>query len=144
MQKKLQNRKNIIRYLDTAHSWAVRLEHTDAWRQTKCYTCDRLLDIQYQAQCGHFRKRGDSTVRYDFNNCRVQCSGCNSNLGGNLKEFEKRLRAEIGDTKVAIVIRESHRTKKWSDSELYALLQERRVYCKQLSKLRGIPLPSYV
>ena len=41
-----------------------------------CYTCGSKKEWK-RMQCGHFVSRNNSATRYDLNNLRVQCAGCN-------------------------------------------------------------------
>lgn len=59
----------------------------------KCYTCHKRLDFK-SAQCGHFVSRQHLSTRYDEENCRPQCVGCNVFGGGKVAEFARNLEAE--------------------------------------------------
>lgn len=58
-----------------------------------CYTCGGTGTLQ----CGHFISRSYLATRWDENNCRPCCVGCNIFGHGNLLEFEERLKLELGD-----------------------------------------------
>ena len=51
-------------------------------------------------QNGHYISRSYLATRFDENNCRPQCVGCNVFGGGKPFEFEERLVKEIGREKV--------------------------------------------
>ncbi|HQV53960.1 MAG TPA: recombination protein NinG [Chitinophagaceae bacterium] len=60
-----------------------------------CYTCTNIAHWSMPfMQCGHFIKRGETQLRWDFRNARVQCKTCNENLEGNLKIYAERLNEE--------------------------------------------------
>ena len=60
-----------------------------------CYTCPNIAHWSMPfMQCGHFIKRGETQLRWDFRNARVQCKTCNENLEGNLKIYAERLNEE--------------------------------------------------
>lgn len=64
----------------------------------KCFTCNKVIDLKYECDVGHFYPKGAfGCLRFDERNLRIQCKTCNLFLQGNVVEFEKRLRAEIGD-----------------------------------------------
>lgn len=62
-----------------------------------CYTCNKPSD---RLQCGHFIPRIYLATRWDENNCRPQCAGCNIWGRGQLLDFEENLIAELGTEKV--------------------------------------------
>lgn len=64
-----------------------------------CYTCGAVKDIKH-IQNGHFVSRSYLATRFDEDNCRPQCVGCNLFGGGKPFEFEERLKKEIGEEKV--------------------------------------------
>jgi 5-methylcytosine-specific restriction endonuclease McrA len=60
----------------------------------ECYTC-RKVDVTLQ--CGHFVSRQYLATRWDENNCRPQCVGCNIFGNGKPLDFEERLKKDLGD-----------------------------------------------
>lgn len=66
----------------------------------ECYTCKRIFPLK-KLQNGHFVPRIYLATRWDENNCRPQCVGCNIWGRGQLLDFEEHLIAEIGPKKVA-------------------------------------------
>lgn len=63
------------------------------FNRDSCYTCDKTNVALFW---GHFVSRGSKLVRWDINNSRPQCFDCNNGKQGNIKEFRKRLIAEVG------------------------------------------------
>ena len=76
-------------------------------------------------QCGHFVKRGNTQIRWDFRNARIQCKNCNENLGGNLEVFQQRLNEEHKGLPEQLkeIARDPY---KWSREELKQLLIDLR------------------
>lgn len=67
-----------------------------------CISCDRPASWQGQWHASHFRSvKAASAIRYNLWNIHKACSVCNAHLSGNLSEYEPRLKAKIGDAKVA-------------------------------------------
>lgn len=64
-----------------------------------CYTCNRPMEIK-KAQCGHFVPRSYLATRWELDNLRPQCSGCNIWGRGQLLDFEENLKMELGDVRV--------------------------------------------
>lgn len=65
----------------------------------KCYTCGNVLPIK-KIQCGHYISRRYFVTRFELDNLRPQCSGCNKWRGGEPVKFRQNLIEEIGDTRV--------------------------------------------
>lgn len=65
----------------------------------RCYTCGQL-GTSKTLQCGHFIPRQYLATRWDVDNCRPQCAGCNIWGKGKVLDFEEHLIREIGAAKV--------------------------------------------
>lgn len=72
-----------------------------------CYTCNRPLSPK-SAHCGHFVSRTYLATRWDENNCRPQCAGCNLFGGGRPLDFEENLIEELGKGVVEALKRKRH------------------------------------
>ena len=71
--------KSLAKYkkeLDAIFSKYVRLVHADNDGMVSCYTCGKLKHWKSQ-QNGHFVSRQYLATRWEEDNCRVQCAGCN-------------------------------------------------------------------
>ena len=71
----------------------------------ECYTCgarDKVL------QCGHFVARSYLATRFDEDNCRPQCVGCNLFGGGKPLDFEEHLIRDLGKKRVEALKRKRH------------------------------------
>ncbi len=62
-----------------------------------CYTCNRPSD---KLQCGHFVPRIYLPTRWEEDNCRPQCAGCNIWGRGQLLDFEENFKEELGEDRV--------------------------------------------
>jgi hypothetical protein len=62
-----------------------------------CISCGvTKRDIQYHA--GHYRTRKAAPqLRFDEENCHLQCATCNNHLSGNLIKYRMVLQFRIGD-----------------------------------------------
>jgi hypothetical protein len=62
-----------------------------------CISCGtNKQDIQYHA--GHYRTRKAAPqLRFDEDNCHLQCATCNNHLSGNLIKYRMVLQFRIGD-----------------------------------------------
>ena len=103
----------------------------------KCYTCGKMGEIK-KMQCGHFVSRQYLATRWDENNTRVQCWGCNGFGGGRLLDFEENLAGEIGKAKVEAIKMRRHNIVK-----LDSLWYNEHIQCyeEKLKKLRGNTTP---
>lgn len=97
-----------------------------------CYTCGALKDIK-QIQNGHFVSRSYLATRFDEDNCRPQCVGCNLFGGGKPFEFEERLKKELGEKKVEEMKRRRNDITKYFPYE-----QEIERYKKLVSELSTV------
>lgn len=65
----------------------------------KCYTCG-VVKHRKNLQCGHFVSRMYLATRWEVDNCRPQCSGCNIWGAGKPLDFEENLKRDLGDVRV--------------------------------------------
>ena len=66
-----------------------------------CISCDKPACWDGQWHGSHLRSVGAaSAVRFNLWNINKSCSVCNNYLSGNVREYEIRLRAKIGNAKV--------------------------------------------
>lgn len=79
--------------LDNIFSRYIRLRAADRNGNVVCYTCDRVY-FWKKIQNGHFITRSKVSTRFDEDNCRPQCYGCNVMQQGRQYEFSKRLDLE--------------------------------------------------
>ena len=102
-RQKSERQKAIIK-ADKYCSLYVRLSHADQNWYCTCYTCYKKKHRK-EIQCWHGIGRGYITVRYDLDNVRPQCWGCNAKHMGNWKtmEFKAHLIDEIWEERVRAV-----------------------------------------
>lgn len=94
--------KSLAKYkkdLDAIFSKYVRLAHADNEGYVTCFTCGKIKHWKSQ-QNGHFVSRQYLATRWEEDNCRVQCAGCNVFGNGQLLDFEERLKKELGSDRV--------------------------------------------
>ena len=108
--------KSLKEQLDTVFSQSIRLLYsTESKTMCRCYTCGRLKSIK-RIQNGHFVSRTYLATRWDENNCRPQCVGCNMYGGGKTLDFEENLRDEVGDEIVDELKQRRHKIVKLDDA----------------------------
>src|SRR3990167_10609952 len=89
-------------------------------KNKRCYTCGSVKNLQ----CGPFVSRSHNATRYDPENCRAQCVGCNVFKNGNTAEYSYRLLKEFGQEKFNDLIKRGRETKQFSVQELKEILKK--------------------
>ena len=117
-------RQYLINDLDFVFSRIVRMSAANKHGQVCCYTCDTVKHWSFQ-QCGHFISRGNTEIRWSFQNARTQCRNCNENLSGNLEVYEQKLESEHKGLPEQLRER-ARQPYKWSREELKQLLIDLR------------------
>ena len=96
-----------------------------------CVSCNT---IPKKRNCGHFYSQGGhSNVRFDEDNCHLQCEHCNTYLSGNLLNYQIGIEKRIGAEKLIELQGKAHKEKKWSVEELKELI---RVYKNKVKQLQ--------
>lgn len=85
---KLPTLSKLKKETDRLHSLFIRAKYPK-----ECYTCGALGKT---LQCGHFISRLYLATRWEENNTRPQCVGCNIWGRGKPLDFEERLKKELG------------------------------------------------
>lgn len=79
--------------LDEIFSRYIRLKHSKDDGKSSCYTCG-VEKHWRELQNGHFISRSYLATRFNEDNCRPQCVGCNVFGGGRQVVFGSKLEAE--------------------------------------------------
>lgn len=85
--------------LDAIFSKYIRWSHADENGMCTCFTCGKVKPVK-GIQNGHFIPRNILITRFDENNCRPQCVGCNMFGNGKFVDFRENLVKELGEKKV--------------------------------------------
>lgn len=78
----------------------------------ECYTCKKK---GVTLQCGHFVSRTYLATRWEPDNCRPQCVGCNIYGNGKPLDFEERLIEDLGLQRVLELKQMRHQVLKLSN-----------------------------
>ncbi len=84
---KTKTQAQLKKELDRVFSLYIRAKYPK-----RCFTCGKSGTLQ----CGHFVSRQYLATRWDENNCRPQCIGCNIFGNGKPLDFEDNLIKELG------------------------------------------------
>jgi len=132
--KKKLSRSKIVKKLDAEFSRYIRLKYSDHNGYVKCYTCNRIKHYKDSMQNGHFMSRRYYSTRWNEDNCRPQCYGCNCHAQGRSYEFSLNLNKEYGYEISLELLQLSKETVKISNPELI----EKTEYYKVLNKAFNI------
>lgn len=128
---KKPTKRALIKKLDTIFSLWVR------WSAAKdgmveCYTCGVIKPVK-EMQCGHFVSRANYCIRWESDNCRPQCLGCNVYKAGEQYIFGKKLEAELGHGRVEQLHELKGQVSGFSVSDYQDMIEDYK------EKLRHIP-----
>lgn len=122
--------------------WMKRAQSAfNAWVRERdagrpCISCGRHHQGQHHA--GHYRPAGSNPeLRFDPDNCHLQCAPCNSHLSGNLTAYRPALIAKIGLARVEW-LEGQHEPKRYRKEDYQAIEEE---YKEKLKVLRASHLP---
>ena len=97
--KKVKTQAQLKKELDTVFSIYIRQKYADSHTGTvSCYTCS-VVKHWKEIQNGHWIPRNILATRFDEDNCRPQCVGCNMFNKGKPDIFAVNLLTEGIDIK---------------------------------------------
>ena len=86
-----------------------------------CISCEKP---PLKKNCGHYYSQGGhSNVRFDEDNCHLQCEHCNTYLSGNLLNYQIGIEKRIGAEKLIELQGRAHLEKRWSVDELKEIIK---------------------
>ena len=86
-----------------------------------CISCNKLPK---KKNCGHYYSQGGhSNVRFDEDNCHLQCEHCNTFLSGNLLNYQIGIEKRIGAERLIELQGRAHLEKRWSVDELKEIIK---------------------
>ena len=96
-----------------------------------CISCNQPPK---KKNCGHFYSQGGhSNVRFDEDNCHLQCEHCNTFLSGNLLNYQIGIQKRIGADKLIELQGRAHLEKRWDVEELKDLI---KIYKKKTNEIK--------
>lgn len=105
---------------DAADKWFslyIRMKDADFGGYNRCYTCSKVAHYK-ELQCGHFISRASNVLRFDPDNARVQCVGCNVFKHGNYIKYTRKLIKEKGEEFVDYLEKKGKQTHQFTLKEL--------------------------
>lgn len=92
--------------LDKVFSKYVRLKNANKNGLIVCYTCGIIRHWKDSMDCGHWIPRNHTCTRWELDNVRPQCRGCNRFGGGKYDEFAVKLGKE--GIKITELVKKKH------------------------------------
>ncbi len=84
---------------------------------------------------GHYYSSGGhSNVRFDEENCNVQCEFCNTSLSGNLLNYREGLISKIGESRLEALKTRSNEVRRFTIEELKELNELYKQKIKSIEK----------
>lgn len=119
--------------------WMKRAQSAfNAWVRARdagqpCISCGRVH--QGQNHAGHYRPAGSNPeLRFEPDNCHLQCAPCNSHLSGNLTSYRPALIAKIGLERVEW-LEGPHEPKRYRKEDYQAIEAEYKAKLKELQSI---------
>ena len=116
--------------------WMKRAQSAfNAWVRARdagnpCISCGRFH--QGQNHAGHYRPAGSNPeLRFEPDNCHLQCAPCNSHLSGNLSKYRPALIVKIGLERVEW-LDGPHEPKRYRKEDYHAIEAEYKAKLKEL------------
>jgi hypothetical protein len=95
-----------------------------------CISCEKP---PLKKNCGHYYSQGGhSNVRFDEDNCHLQCEHCNTYLSGNLLNYQIGIEKRIGADRLIELQGRAHLEKRWSVDEIKELIKKYKEMYNQL------------
>jgi hypothetical protein len=110
-RSKTKKKPNPKKELDRVFSLYIRQSYADSNGYVQCYTCNAQKHWK-DMHCGHFVSRSHLATRFDEDNVRPQCVGCNIFGGGKVVIFGSKLEAELGVGTIARLYRQAQQITK--------------------------------
>jgi hypothetical protein len=120
-----EERQSLTNDLDFTFSRYIRIREADLNGICECYTCGKK-DHWTKLQLGHYIKRGETLLRWDSRNAKVQCPECNCGTYGNMDVYTELLNKEQPGLPEQLKL-ESKEVNKYSREDLKQLLIDFRV-----------------
>jgi hypothetical protein len=126
MKEDLKTLQDWLKEAQTIFNKYVRLRDSGL----NCISCNKP---PLKKNCGHyFSSGGHSNVRFDEDNCHLQCEHCNTFLSGNLLNYQIGIKKKIGAQKLLELQERAHLTKKWTIDELKEIIETYKSKIKEI------------
>ena len=134
---KVKKKPDLVAKLDKVFSRYIRLRDCMPNGYFRCISCGQIKPYA-QADCGHFHSRRHMATRFDEDNAHAECRACNRFSADHLIQYEKNLKAKIGQLRFDKLAWRASQSKKWTDFELIELTKYYKDLGDKLSKEKGL------
>lgn len=126
MQNDLKTNTDWLKEAQKVFNTYIRLRD----KGLNCISCNKQPKKE---NCGHFYSQGGhANVRFDEENCHLQCEHCNTFLSGNLLNYREGLLKRIGEVKLDALGQRANITRKFTSDELKELIKKYKQLCLEL------------
>lgn len=128
MQADIETTQDVLKAAQLVFNKYIRLRD----QGLNCISCDKPAKKE---NCGHYYSQGGhSNVRFDEDNCHLQCEHCNTYLSGNLLNYQIGIEKRIGAERLIELQGRAHLEKRWNKEELRKLIANYKQKIKNLEK----------
>ena len=127
--EKKESVASLKRKADKYFSLYIRLRDSDEFGVGDCITCGDKKHYK-QMQCGHFVSRKTNALRYDEENCNLQCVGCNMFKAGEQYQYSKALDLKYGEGTADRLFAQRFDSHKFTREELEEVIHDSKEQCK--------------
>lgn len=136
-QKEKQARREKKEFYENDRSWQLKKCQQDFNKYIRlrdkgqpCISCGKSTGCKMNA--GHFKTVGAHPhLRFEPDNCHLQCEKCNNYLSGNAGEYEKRLIEKIGQDRVDW-LNGPHDPKNWTIEQIKEIRHHYKCLIREL------------
>jgi hypothetical protein len=130
MQQELETIQDYVKMAQIIFNKYIRLRD----KGQVCISCQKK---PLKENAGHFFNANNHwNVRFNEENCHLQCEHCNTYLSGNLIEYQRNLIHKIGIDKYHELEAEARKTRKFTKEELKERMAIYKKRCKELELLQ--------
>lgn len=133
---RIKSKSKWLQEAQAAFNKYIRLEGEASFHQQQmpvvCISCQKPHKGQFHA--GHYRSVGSAPeLRFEEDNCHLQCAPCNNHLSGNLINYRVNLINKIGIEKVEW-LEGDHGPKKYTIEDIKNIKSHYTVLARELEK----------
>jgi hypothetical protein len=94
-----------------------------------CISCQKPAKKE---NAGHYYNANNHwNVRFNEENCHLQCEFCNTHLHANLINYQIEIQKKIGADRLILLHEEAHKTKKFTREELHEIIKKYKLKLKE-------------
>ena len=134
---------NYVSDMDKVFQYYIRLRDVMPGGYGRCISCGKIKPFNH-LQAGHFFSRKHFSTRWHEDNVNAECEYCNCWNGEHLLTYKENLVKKIGTQRFQLLEIENHKSRKWSDFEIKAMIKHYSQKILQLASSKGLPISQEV